>query len=217
MRNLERLKKLVKTPIEIKIKENRSSYISCRKVANGFLLFLHKDFLSAEIEVIEAVSDFIKGKKGKMPIIKEFIYRNENDKIYSLDEKKLCFKGKVYDLKEIFRVLNEKYFDKKLDLYITWAKKPRYKKFRHITFGSYIKNLKLIKINKILDDEKIPKYFIDFIVYHEMLHYIYPVKMEDGKRKIHGEDFKKAEKKFFLYKKAKKFGKEFIGDGYGRT
>nr|NGX34555.1 hypothetical protein [Candidatus Anoxychlamydiales bacterium] len=107
-----------------------------------------------------------------------------------------------------------------LDLNITWFEKPKYRKFRHITFGSFDKNSNLVRINKMLDRADIAFYFINYIVYHEMLHDVCrEIIDEDGKRKIHTKEFKKQEKEFAYYRESKEFEKKFLNKRkrYGRS
>jgi len=116
--------------------------------------------------------------------------------------------------------LNLAYFKGELDLNITWFQKPKYRKYRHITFGSFDKNLKLVRINKLIDQANFPFYFINYIVYHEMLHSVCQEEIdENGKRKIHTKKFKEEEKKFPYFKEALEFEKKFLKKGriYGRS
>ncbi len=126
--------------------------------------------------------------------------------------------GKVFNLQQIFVFLNKTYFQNQLDLLITWKKVPVYKKYRQITFGSFNQYLKLIRINSLLDSSEIPYYFVCFVVYHEMLHYVYPMKIVKNRRQVHFKAFKEAEKKFLQYKQAKIFKRKFVKEKfYGRT
>jgi len=123
--------------------------------------------------------------------------------IASLFKKKKTFfttQGKVFDLQEIYRQVNDEYFDAKLNLSITWSGHPgrgaQYKR----RLGSFDPKARLIKIHRLLDNASIPGYFINFIVYHEMLHCAYPPKKgKKGRRLIHHAVFKKHEKQFREY------------------
>jgi hypothetical protein len=60
----------------------------------------------------------------------------------------------------------------------------------------------MIRINPILDSRSVPRYFLEFIVYHEMLHADIGIKKGVVRRIIHSSEFKKREKLFKHYEKA---------------
>ena len=74
-----------------------------------------------------------------------------------------------------------------------------------MTLGSYTQELKLIKIHQFLDQVHIPKEYVKFIVYHEMLHHVVPpVIKKFARRKIHHATFLAHEKQFKEYDKVQK-------------
>lgn len=104
--------------------------------------------------------------------------------------------GAVYNLTEIFADLNERYFEGSLNLGITWFGNGRMPKTR-VRWGSYHMGRQEIRVNRLLDGERIPKHVVEFIVYHEMLHHVLPPKMgKNGRREIHHREFKAREKVF---------------------
>ena len=112
--------------------------------------------------------------------------------------------GEYYNLSEIYAELNEKYFEKKLSLSIAWFGNKTRKAERKRVLGAYDRSQKLIRIHRILDDPAIPRYFFSYVVFHEMLHDVFPPKRVFRKGwKIHHETFKKAEKSFQDYALAK--------------
>lgn len=118
--------------------------------------------------------------------------------------------GQYYNLQEIYHTLNTQFFESKLNLNISWFGNGNIAKTR-VLFGSYHHRTKLIKINRFLDRANIPPYVVKFIVYHEMLHEVFPPKRKlNGKRSIHHQDFKQKEKQFPDYKLAKEFIKNWL-------
>ncbi|MBN2479265.1 MAG: hypothetical protein JXA94_03470 [Parachlamydiales bacterium] len=201
--------------VRLRVKEYKSTYISVAKSKKEIKISLHSLFLNSPESIKKALFSFcLKRDKASFNIIKGYANRYfENlDYTHKLDKKKLFTKGKVYDLKNILDTMNLFYFKDKLNLLnITWFEVPNYTKFRHFTFGSYDKNLKLIRINKLLDSDIIPFYFINYVVYHEILHYIIPEKMgENLRRSVHSKEFKEKEKRFAYYKEARSFEKKFL-------
>lgn len=219
----EILEKRSQYRVTLKVKDYRSTFISVIRCKSDLRISLHKLFLDAPEQVKEAVVEYcLKRDQKSHRIIKNYANRYFLDADYThrLNVKKLKSKGKCFDLKQIMDNLNLIYFKGLLNLNITWFEKPKYRKFRHITFGSFDKNLNLVRINRMLDISDFPFYFINYIVYHEMLHYVCKEQLaENGQRKIHTKDFKQKEKEFAYYKEARNFEIFFLKKGkkYGRT
>jgi hypothetical protein len=199
--------------LEIIVNENRSSLLSVlSKKGKWARLSLHRIFLNAPEAVIEAVALFIKNKKDPSFIrIKSFIQSTIKEVDYShrLDLKSLSTKGRCFDLEELFNEINREYFDNRVNLKITWHERPN-KKTSRIVYGQYYEILKLIKINKMLDDPQFPRFFLKFVIYHEMLHHVIPSYIDDkGVQCVHSKSFKYMELKFKEYNQAKKWELEF--------
>jgi hypothetical protein len=106
--------------------------------------------------------------------------------------------GEHYHLQEIFRQLNDEYFAGNLkEAFIGWSLRPGYR-----VLGHHDQAYNAISISSVLDSPKIPRLFVEFVVYHEMLHIVHPPRMENGRRQIHPKEFRQAEKQFRHYKEA---------------
>lgn len=117
--------------------------------------------------------------------------------------------GKVYNLREIYDEINGQYFNSKLNLHITWFGSGVVPK-SSILFGSYTFGLELVKVNRVLDTEEVPLSFVRYIVYHEMLHHVFPPKRgRRGRRDIHHGEFKDRERQFNEFEEAKDFLKKW--------
>jgi predicted SprT family Zn-dependent metalloprotease len=113
--------------------------------------------------------------------------------------------GSTYDLKEIYDRIKAKHFTSSYDATIGWAP-ARPSSFRSITFGTYNRDKHHIKINPILDHPEVPLYFIEFVIYHEMLHAVCPFKYDrQGRCFVHTPEFRAKEKLFPHFKAAKEW------------
>jgi SprT-like family protein len=120
----------------------------------------------------------------------------------------LKVKGEYFDLKAIYDQLNDRYFENKLDLSITWFGNKNALPRSRIRLGSYHPRHGLIKIHRLMDKAHVPHHFIAYVIYHEMLHHVLPpIKERWGRRKIHHPEFTKREKQFQEYTLAEKFEK----------
>ncbi len=63
-------------------------------------------------------------------------------------------------------------------------------------------------VSRIFDHSRVPRYAVEYIVYHEMLHLKHPVKLRGSRRCVHGPEFQAEEKLFPELEKAKAFLKQ---------
>lgn len=108
-------------------------------------------------------------------------------------------RGKHYDLNNIFDTLNGDYFLNELTRpHLQWSHRKNRRKL-----GAYDSHRHRIVISRILDHPEVPRFVVEGILYHEMLHIIHPVKKGKGRRIFHGTAFRSDEKKFIHHKKLK--------------
>jgi hypothetical protein len=195
--------------LDLKINDNRSTMLSVAWEADRTKVSLHRMFLEAPRNIMEELATYINGKQKVIaPSIKAYIEEtlNKIDCSYLLDPKKLTTQGNIYNLKEIYDDINKKYFNNSLKLHITWFGKYGRKNRSRVTFGLFHHHLKLIKIHRLLDCPTVPKYVIHYVVFHEMLHYLYPAVVDKkGVHHIHSKEFKREEAKYQQYALAHKW------------
>jgi len=110
-------------------------------------------------------------------------------------------KGRYFDLEEIFARLNAHYFGGKLPKPVLgWSLKKAY-----VRLGFYEADKNLLVISRIFDSRKAPQEAVNYLMYHEMLHIHFPVKTVNGRRRIHGRDFREMESAFPNYEEIQKW------------
>ena len=62
--------------------------------------------------------------------------------------------------------------------------------------GHYDPAHNAIVISRIFDHPAAPRYVLDYIVYHEMLHLKHPVRLRGSRRCVHSPEFQAEEKLF---------------------
>jgi len=192
--------------LEIKINNNRHTLLSVVRRPEKIRISLHRIFLSAPQDIIEAIAAYVHGRKKRIsPEVRAYIdaQREKLDYSHIIEPGKLSPQGRVCNLRVICNALNETYFEGKLDLHITWFGMASPKHRRRITLGLYYDTLRLIKIHRLLDTEMVPRYVLEFIVFHEMVHAICPsYTNEKGVSRSHDATFHAYEKRFRDYEKA---------------
>ncbi len=110
-------------------------------------------------------------------------------------------RGHVYDLDAVFEDLNTRFFYGLMARpRMSWSQS----KTRRI-LGHYDPAHNAIIISRIFDHPAIPPYVLEYIVYHEMLHLKYPVKLRGSRRCVHSAEFQAEEKLFPRAKEANVF------------
>lgn len=100
--------------------------------------------------------------------------------------------GHVWDLEEIFDELNLKYFHGLMGRpQLSWSREAS----RHL-LGHYDPAHNTIMISRIFDDVRVPRFLVEYILYHEMLHLKHPVKLRGSRRCVHPRAFQEEEKLF---------------------
>ena len=117
--------------------------------------------------------------------------------------------GKVHDLKVIFDQLNHSYFEGDVECRITWGRHVRRGKARRsIKVGSFTLEDDIIRIHPGLDQEWVPVFYIQWVVYHEMLHAMHPIPVVNGRRRFHTSAFSRDERRFSHFHEAVSWEKQ---------
>jgi hypothetical protein len=109
-------------------------------------------------------------------------------------------RGRRYDLEEIFDQLNARYFDGTMErARLGWS--PH--RSRSI-LGHYDSAHGTITISRWFDSPAVPRYLVEYLVFHEMLHIKFPVQRDGHRRIVHSRTFREAERSFPHYQEARR-------------
>ena len=101
-------------------------------------------------------------------------------------------KGEFWDLDEIFDNLNFWYFGGRLAKpVLTWSARKTYRILAH-----HDSTHETIVVSRSLDSHDVPRYVIEYIVFHEMLHIHHPTVHHNGRRYNHTPAFRRDEQRF---------------------
>jgi len=109
--------------------------------------------------------------------------------------------GHVYNLQEIFEGLNCQFFYGLLARpQMTWSQTKSRRSLAH-----YDPSHNAIVVSRVFDHPGIPRYALEYIVYHEMLHLKHPVRLRGSRRCVHSKEFLAEERLFPQVERAKAF------------
>lgn len=183
-------------PVRLTLTENRSVLLSLRREKGIVLLRLHHMFLHAPLAVVRAVARGLSRKhRGADGAVRRFM----NENLHRVRKARrplppLLTAGKAHDLRRIYDAMNARFFGSKLDVPLTWGRGSGRARRGGLTFGSYDPVLALIRIHPVLDRPEVPRYFLESVVYHEMLHHhMGGVPDRAGRTVYHSRAFRVAE------------------------
>lgn len=113
--------------------------------------------------------------------------------------------GKIYNLDEYFRTINQIVFKNALAPCVLRWSRNRWQ----LTLGICDTKRKVITLNTSLDDARVPDVVVAAVMHHEMLHLHFGISEgPDGRRRVHTPQFRAAEKLFPGYAESEKWVEE---------
>jgi hypothetical protein len=101
-------------------------------------------------------------------------------------------RGHHYHLEEIFDELNRRFFHGLMGRpQLTWSRNHA-----RSSLGHYDPAHNAIVISRVFDHPRVPRYAVEYILFHEMLHLKHPVRLSGSRRCVHSREFRAEEKMF---------------------
>lgn len=203
-----RLERQTGKPISLVVTDNRTSMVYVSPGEFGLVrVRAHHMFLVAPPAVVRALAQFI---RRPTPACHRQLNAYIGEHVHLIGGRprrkaalNLSHRGFQFDLRRIYDRLNERYFDGRLRVAITWGKSNWRNRRSSIDFGSYDEGKRIIRINPALDRPFVPRFFIDYVVYHEMLHAALGFReAPNGRRSLHPPRFREEERQFRFYRSA---------------
>jgi hypothetical protein len=184
-------------PIRLVIHDNRSTMVSYRRDGAALRLRVHHLFLDAPEEVVDALAAFTAGRgparAAALRVVDAWV-RAHRDRIAPGGHDRLDPRGRVHDLQAILDRLNAAHFDAAVEARIGWGRSGAVPGRRSIRTGVYLHAARAIRIHPALDREDVPGYYVEAVVFHEMLHQVVPPEERGGRRVVHGAAFRRRER-----------------------
>jgi hypothetical protein len=198
-------------PLHLTLTENRSVLLSFRRQRSLTEVRLHRMFLHAPQSVVEAVARSLRRTRRRA---EADVRRFMNENLHRVRKVKrelppLVTEGQAHDLLQVFDRMNARFFGGALKVPLTWGKGGGRARRGGLTFGSYDPVLALIRIHPVLDRRDVPDYFLESVVYHEMLHHhMGGVPDKAGRTVYHSRAFREAEARYPFHAQALGWEKE---------
>jgi hypothetical protein len=192
------------------------------RLDDGVLSFKVSDYMKgASEDVLESLAWFLvcRARRKECPAGMSRMYRDHvrssdfwraRRQLYLSRAKSLSFKprGSARDLEAVFSYVNSKYFGdgiEKPDL--AWVREsPRSR------VGFYHSPLRILAVNRVLDNDRIPRYVLEFVMYHELLHDTIEHVEGPFRRTAHTKEFRLREREFPKHDEAQKWLGRIVGE-----
>ena len=211
-----RLRRGLRAEVAVEIHDNTHTMVSFARIPRGWALRLHHMFLATPEAVVGALVEYVRGGgQRSSAVLDRFIAENSAAiRRVSVEQLRRRLRlepmGRHHDLAEIFAALNRRYFGGRIGATITYGPAPRRRRARRsIKMGSYSAESRVIRIHPALDQPRVPHYFVEWIVFHEMLHHVYRTRRgDDGRRCVHPPEFTEHERRFHDFHRAQEWESE---------
>lgn len=193
--------------LRLTVTDNRCNMVTVRRQSDGYLVRAHRMFLAAGTRIVRALARYIVHNDPRASrTLGEYIQTNEaavRRAPRRTRQVTLRPRGQHHDLQAIFDRLNRQRFGGLLDARITWGPRRGHPGGqRSIKMGSFAIEERLIRIHPVLDDPRVPEYFLGWIVFHEMLHGKHGAEERGGRRCYHTRAFLEEERSYEHYARA---------------
>ena len=199
-------------PVRLVVHDNRHTMVSFRREGAGIQLRIHHLFLGAPPDVVAALADFARpgrraGRQEASRNIDGWI-RSHRDRIAPPRTGRLHARGRVHDLQAILDRLNAEHFEGAVEVRIGWGRSGALPGRTSIRAGVYLHSARAIRIHPALDREEVPEFYVAAVVFHEMLHQVVPVHERNGRRVVHGAEFRRRERAYVDFQRSREWEKQ---------
>jgi hypothetical protein len=208
---------LAKGRVTVTLTDNRYTMISVRRVAKDkrYEVRLHAMFVDADPVITRALARYIADNDSEASrVLGDFIDQNAGHvrgRARRQPTQVIFTAGEQHDLRDIYDELNARYFRGKIDAAITWGQRTgRPRRRNSIKMGSYSVEDRLIRIHRSLDRAFVPRFFVAWIVFHEMLHQVHDIRVKNGRREFHSKEFMADEAMYEHFDQAKSWERRHL-------
>jgi len=208
--------------VRLFVHDNRSTMVSFRRVQGLLHYRVHHMFLDAPREVVRALAAFagsgpgLSARRRRAGGCIDAFVREHRARIAAPRAARLEARGRVHDLQEIFDRLNRQEFEGAVEARIGWGPNRHTRGRRTLKTGVYVQEARLIRIHPALDRVEVPAMYVAAVVFHEMLHQAVPAVEVNGRRIVHGREFRRRERAYPDCERAKRWEEDHLALLLGR-
>lgn len=187
--------------VEVAFTRNRVSMVSVSMpIVGPMKVRLHEQFRQAPQSVLVALRRYLRTRRRdawrEVTAYADTIEADSRHTTKAAGDAR----GEHHDLTEIMSEVNKEFFGGRVSCSIRWGSaRPRKRgrrRWRSIRFGSWSTTTRTVRVHPLLDDSRVPREFVRYIVFHEMLHSVVPTVAGHGRRLVHTPQFNALERAY---------------------
>ncbi len=206
----------LREPVRVAFTDNRRTMLSARRRAGKLEVRLHHMFLDADDATLNAIGAYLgRSDRAASGRIDAYIAARQ-DAISGSKRRstRIRVEGEVHDLDAMMSDIVDRHFGGFTEARITWGRRvlgmQRGRRRKSIQLGTYSADERLIRIHPVLDQEWVPDFYVESVVFHELLHHDLGAVEKDGKRCFHTPEFRRRERAFECFARAQAWEKEHL-------
>ena len=202
--------------VRLAVTDNRRRMITHHRVKGTLRVRIHLMFLGAPEPVVDALVRFVIGNEREASQLLGRYIDASAHRIRAAREVAgpLRARGRFHDLELSLARVNQRYFGGNVgEVHITWGRRSEPRELRRVSIklGSYSAAQRLIRVHPALDRTWVPRYFVEYIIYHELLHHVIPAVQDCGRALFHSPEFVHHEREFRHYERSIAWERKHIG------
>lgn len=196
-------------PLRLTLTHNRSTMLSYRETDGVIGLRLHVMFAQAEGRIWDALALYlVDGHRAAGRLIDAYIdvWLETHPPPAEAGRRRampLRPVGAYHDLGAILAEQNRLYFHDACRAAITWGAAHARSARRSIQLGCFVQADCLIRMHPCLDQAFVPRFYVAWVVFHEMLHEVFGTEHGTGRRVVHPPAFVAIETTYPDYPRCK--------------
>jgi hypothetical protein len=202
--------------VRVAFTDNRRTMLSARRRAGKLEVRLHHMFLDADDATLNAIGSYLgHSDRAASGRIDAFIAaRRDTISDSKRRTTRIRVEGEVHDLDAMMSEIVDRHFGGYSDARITWGRRVlgtgRGRRRKSIQLGTYSADERLIRIHPVLDQEWVPGFYVQSVVFHELLHHDIGAVERDGRRCFHTPEFRRRERAFEWFARAQAWEQQHL-------
>ncbi len=194
-------------PVRLQVTDNHRTMVSARRTGDGRIVRVHHMFLSAPEAVRDALARYLaQGDAQSCKAVDAFIAAHRDAIRPRAAAAPTLVDGVVHPLGALRDDFLAELVPEARGVVVTYGRggsshaTPTRRRSMHL--GTYLRDAALVRIHPVLDAAWVPRYFVAFVLHHELLHHAIPPRVVAGQRRVHPPDFVARERLFPQYEEA---------------
>jgi len=204
-------------PVAVRFGRSRRQVIVARRTAGRLDVRMHAVFAEAPEEVRSAVARWLSaGRRARRACAElDAWIERITPQLAPGRRERLRPAGEAHDLVELRdEVLAVDFAGERFERGvppITWGRRGPRAARRSLQLGSFDGEAWLLRIHPVLDQPGVPRWFVRYVVFHELLHAVLPEEHGPSGRKLHhGPGFRSRERAYDDFERALRWQEEHL-------